>query len=134
MNPMNPMNPMKLFLTIPALAVLAFAPAALAADAKADLAKGEKLYQANCAMCHGATGHGDGPAAAALKPAPRDLVAGKYAHGMSQADVAKTLEAGIEGTAMMSYKGTLKAGELEAVAAYVVSLQKGDAKKAAPKK
>lgn len=123
---------MKLFLTVPVLAVLAFAPAAFAADAKK--IDGAKLYEANCAMCHGASGHGDGPAAASLKPAPRDLVAGKYTHGASEADVAKTIEHGIEGTAMMSYKGTLKVDEIKAVAAHVVSLQKHDDKKPAPKK
>src|SRR5437879_10602445 len=34
------------------------------------IAAGKKLFAANCAMCHGPTGKGDGPAAAALNPKP----------------------------------------------------------------
>jgi len=34
---------------------------------------GKQLYMANCAVCHGNTGHGDGPGAAALNPKPLDL-------------------------------------------------------------
>jgi mono/diheme cytochrome c family protein len=34
---------------------------------------GEEMYQEYCAVCHGKTGKGDGPAVAALKKAPPDL-------------------------------------------------------------
>jgi mono/diheme cytochrome c family protein len=34
---------------------------------------GADLYVQYCAVCHGRDGHGNGPAAAALKPAPADL-------------------------------------------------------------
>jgi len=37
------------------------------------LAAGTRLYAANCAVCHGDTGRGDGPAAAGLNPRPPDL-------------------------------------------------------------
>jgi putative copper export protein/mono/diheme cytochrome c family protein len=36
---------------------------------------GEKLYGANCVICHGLHGHGDGPAASSLPMAPLDLTA-----------------------------------------------------------
>ncbi|MGQ9646710.1 MAG: c-type cytochrome [Thermodesulfobacteriota bacterium] len=35
------------------------------------LSQGKKLYEQNCALCHGATGDGKGPAGVALKPPPR---------------------------------------------------------------
>jgi cytochrome c553 len=62
-------------------------PAAPAADAKdfGDKARGEtqlaaatsaqtadQVFSTRCATCHGASGHGNGPAAQALKPRPRD--------------------------------------------------------------
>src|SRR5690625_1107577 len=43
--------------------------AAVAADAEDGAAKFKQL----CATCHGDSGHGDGPASAALNPQPRDM-------------------------------------------------------------
>lgn len=37
------------------------------------LAAGAALYATNCAICHGETGEGDGPAAAGLEMAPSDM-------------------------------------------------------------
>ncbi|HEY7578841.1 MAG TPA: CopD family protein [Acetobacteraceae bacterium] len=39
------------------------------------IAHGARLFAVNCAPCHGAEGHGDGPAARALTMAPADLTA-----------------------------------------------------------
>jgi mono/diheme cytochrome c family protein len=43
----------------------------LPADQKV-IEQGEKIAKANCVPCHGASGKGDGVAAAALKPKPAD--------------------------------------------------------------
>ncbi|MBI3091375.1 MAG: c-type cytochrome [Candidatus Tectomicrobia bacterium] len=40
---------------------------------QADAANGRRLYLTYCVVCHGATGKGDGPAAAMLDPKPRPL-------------------------------------------------------------
>ena len=48
----------------------------LPADEKV-VAQGEKVAKVNCVACHGATGKGDGAAAAALNPKPADWTSGR---------------------------------------------------------
>jgi len=49
------------------------------------VAKGKASYATNCATCHGPAGLGDGEAAAALDPKPRNLVSGTYKNGATAA-------------------------------------------------
>ncbi len=53
------------------LSLIACAGTALAQTTKIDPGKSE--FDGKCATCHGATGKGDGPLAAALKQKPADL-------------------------------------------------------------
>lgn len=43
----------------------------------ASVAQGKKVADVNCASCHGATGKGDGAAAAAINPKPADWTSKK---------------------------------------------------------
>jgi mono/diheme cytochrome c family protein len=58
---------------------------------RADATSGKKIFVNYCASCHGVDGKGNGPAAAALKPAPTDLTTlaksneGKYPAGFVSA-------------------------------------------------
>ncbi|MEN8167668.1 MAG: c-type cytochrome, partial [Pseudomonadota bacterium] len=53
---------------------------ALAPSAMADAAAGKAIYDGKgaCGSCHGLTGRGDGPAAAALDPKPRSFTEGVF--------------------------------------------------------
>lgn len=59
------------------------APALASAQMKGDPKAGKAKYDANCIGCHGATGKGDGAAAAALNPKPQDHTNGKIMNALS---------------------------------------------------
>lgn len=65
---------------------------------------GEELYSANCASCHGDNGKGDGPAGAAMNPAPRNFhESDGWVNGRKISDMYKTLEEGIVENGMAAY-------------------------------
>jgi mono/diheme cytochrome c family protein len=84
--------------------------------------QGKTIYETQCAVCHGPRGGGDGPAAAALQPKPRDLSAGKFWSGRTPASVAATIRDGRPGTAMIGYKSILRPEEIDSVVIYLRSL------------
>ncbi len=109
-----------------AAAALLLATVALAAEPPRKtpdlVAKGKASYQTNCAACHGDRGLGDGVAAAALDPKPRNLVTGPFKNGIKPAQVFTTIEKGIDGTTMASF-GYLPAEERWGLTYYVLDLR-----------
>jgi high-affinity iron transporter len=70
------------------------------------LAQGKKLYEQNCAPCHGAKGDGKGPAGVALKPPPRTFNLPLRQWTYSKGDLKKVFEVitkGIPNTAMVKW-------------------------------
>jgi cytochrome c len=69
------------------------------------VSKGGEIYAIQCASCHGAQGRGDGPAAAALQPPPRNFAApaDQWTQGTSALAIFNVLTLGIEGTSMPAY-------------------------------
>ncbi|HET8540322.1 MAG TPA: c-type cytochrome [Anaeromyxobacter sp.] len=84
------------------------------------LEKGRASYARYCASCHGPGGAGDGPAAKALRPPPRDLTGVKG----GAAGVFAVLNTGVKGTAMVPFKH-LSESDRWAIAHYVDSLKTG---------
>jgi mono/diheme cytochrome c family protein len=87
------------------------------------LEKGKASFERNCAACHGPTGAGDGVAAAALNPKPRNLATEKFENGAKPAQIFATLAKGIPGTAMVGFVH-LPEDERWALAHYVASMRK----------
>ena len=78
------------------------------ADSKAegDAAKGGEVFKSYCATCHGDSGKGDGIAAAALDPKPRDLSNAEYVSGLTDAHIKKVVT---EGGAAVGMSATMPA-------------------------
>lgn len=88
-----------------------------------DVAAGERLYRANCASCHGATGMGDGPAARGLDPAPPALGSAETMRDVSPALMFRIVTVGIGGTPMPAFGSVLSADQRWDMLGYLVSMQ-----------
>ncbi|MGJ3256413.1 MAG: FTR1 family protein [Alcanivorax sp.] len=84
-----------------------------------DLARAAELYQTQCAACHGDQGRGDGPAGAALEPAPTDFTEVARYNGRSLLGLHTTITQGVDGTGMAAYGDTLSDEDRWALAFYV---------------
>lgn len=91
-----------------------------------DPTAGKATYEKLCSTCHGMTGKGDGPAAAALPTKPRNHTDGQYMNGLKDDYLFKIVKEG--GTAvgkaqfMPGWGTQLKDPEIWNVIAYVRSI------------
>jgi mono/diheme cytochrome c family protein len=91
-----------------------------------DVAAGRALYQQYCSTCHGPQGKGNGPAATAMNPKPRDHTDGRYMHALSDAHLTTVISAGgaaVQRSALMPpWQGTLSPQQIADVIAYLRTL------------
>jgi copper transport protein len=80
--------------------------------------KGRVTYEADCTLCHGETGRGDGPAAPGLRPAPADFRI-HLAAGHSDGQLFDWLSNGVPGTAMPAYRDQLSEEERWSLLNYI---------------
>lgn len=59
-------------------------------------AEAEDIYRTRCAMCHGDSGHGDGPSARMLQPKPRDFGDKAFQAATTDEAIAKAIVEGGE--------------------------------------
>lgn len=105
-------------------------PFPMAPAAVPDLQRGAALFQNQCAACHGASGHGDGPMAAGLEPPPTDLTDSQRAGERTPFALQQIISNGVEGTAMASF-AALPEADRWALAFFVGTLPYSQADKAA---
>ena len=87
-------------------------------DGKYGLAHGEVVFRVRCAVCHGAEGRGDGPAAARLRRPPADF--SQKQPGPER--VRAVLLHGVPGTAMTPMQQNLSESDRDALVLFVRSL------------
>ncbi len=88
-----------------------------------DLARGEVVYRANCAGCHGDLGRADGAMAAGLDPAPSNLADWAALRDRSPLDFYRRVGIGVAGTAMPAFEDRLPPRDRWAVALYASTLR-----------
>src|SRR5258708_18331940 len=69
------------------------------------LARGRAVCAEQCAACHGAAGHGDGPKAAHLEgPHPADLADPATMSGLAPLDIYRKVTIGVAGTPLPPFE------------------------------
>jgi cytochrome c6 len=99
--------------------MICLAPAAAFAGGPANADAGKETFGKKCAICHGKTGVGDGPAAKAFKGIP-DL-GSKEVQALSDTDIAKVIT---EGKGKMQPVKDLSKGDVANLTAFIRTLKK----------
>ena len=85
----------------------------------AEPGQGETVYETRCAPCHGSDGGGNGPAAAALVPKPRNLRDPTFWSGRTAQQLRLVVRDGRPGTMMAPFAGVLTDAQIDDVVAYL---------------
>lgn len=101
-------------------------PLLLAPTSVPDLKRGAALYQAQCASCHGQSGHGDGALASQMSPPPVAFSDRERASGRSLVALYQVISQGVARTAMPSFSA-LKVQDRWDLAFFVGTLSNTDA-------
>lgn len=81
--------------------------------------RGERLFQHNCAFCHGADGTGKNWIGSFMEPHPRNLTDPAAMAGMSSKRLTQVIRDGLPGTSMPAWKAVLGNNDIRAIVAYV---------------
>jgi len=80
---------------------------------------GKAIYDTRCSPCHGMDGAGDGPAAAAITPKPRNFRDRDFWSGRTDTQLHAVVKEGRPGTLMPPFEGVVSDAEIDAVVAYL---------------
>ena len=87
-----------------------------------DLERGKQAYLANCVICHGANGDGNGQLARGMEPAPTNFLDDTLMARLSPFHAFNTIRLGVEGTAMVPFD-TLTDEQVWDLAFYIKSMR-----------
>jgi len=94
-------------------------------DTAETVERGRALFQANCAICHGPRGLGDGPQAFLLQPRPVNLQLHVPQH--AQGEIHYWISEGVAGTGMPAWKETLTDTQRWEIVRFLQALASGKA-------
>lgn len=83
------------------------------------LKRGGQVYAANCFVCHGGVGNGEGPWAPTLSTPARDFTDSTWMASQSDGVFFTSILRGVPGTPMPSFAGRLSERDIWAVTAYI---------------
>ena len=92
------------------------------ASSPTSIAAGKKLYDGQCASCHGTAGKGDGKAGALLKPTPSDLTDADWKYGQTDGAIFTVIRDGAKQTGMRAYGSRIPTNDIWNLVNYVRSL------------
>lgn len=82
-------------------------------------AHGKKVFENNCAFCHGADGTGKNWIGSFLNPHPRNLRDPEFMRTMTRTRLNKVIHEGLPETSMPAWKTVLSERDIEAIVAYI---------------
>ena len=99
--------------------LLAAYPVPMAPSSPPDVARGAAVYASRCAVCHGLTGAGDGPAGLKLNPRPIAFTDHDRARERSVHSLYEVVSQGVADTPMISFQAALSDDDRWAVAFHI---------------
>lgn len=108
------------FVLVPCIAI---SVSISSAEDKGDAAKGKEVYANMCVACHGPEGKGDGVAAQALDPKPRDLSNAEFTSSITNERLFEVISEGGASVGlsplMAAWGGILSEAEIWDIIAYI---------------
>lgn len=81
--------------------------------------RGQRLFQDNCAFCHGADGKGQNWIGRFMEPPPRNLQDPAFMLSSTRHSLANSIREGLPNTSMPAWKSVLKEMDIQAILAYI---------------
>ncbi|MBI2307357.1 MAG: c-type cytochrome [Rhodocyclales bacterium] len=81
--------------------------------------RGERLFQQNCAFCHGADGTGMNWIGQFMEPHPRNLQDPIFMGSATRESLRRAIREGLPNTSMPAWKSVLREHDIQAIIAYI---------------